>query len=1444
MNDDRIGQVFYACRNYFGASEDGFKEIREFGDGKSGNRVFLIEVFDSDDSKKNGRYVLKVCFEKSVEFMTEIFNTMEMGNLSNCYNGIIFPRYETAGQTEDAFYYIYDVAGNELNNVIDISASMVSGESVLEKLSRDLLLVWNENFTNKQVSISECIKEMVGVNRLEVTGRVATRISNLIVDNLAPVYHYESNVLPNPYYFLNNQNGPLGKQINGVIGKIHGDLNRNNIIINKNFLNNDYEIYLIDYSHYKKNQYLFFDHAYLQLNLLLSSSAAINIFEWYTDLSNVVENMQQTRKNRFISYIYNGIYTFINKYQNKNTDSCWIQFFCSHIAAGLNWMNKRDIDDIHQALCFLYASIFLKKLLILLNYQIEINTDITLSLLGGDKERDIWNKLSQFNTADNRYILITSCDSNTIEKEKFASFLGVKWEGILHLTQEVENEIRSDFIPRLKKRYGIQYKLLPDVNKNPEFEIAPTWCSIQIPTAGALRVWYRQNLQMQMNGLIKSILCIRENEPISIIVDASDWNCRIIEEIITEIQIYSGNAPISVICLNDFDIEVETSELVQVERISYTLRDVASCAAVIFDNKKDDRNVWLPRKSNVEKRREKLYLDDEEVNYISMDFEIVYHGLGWNSIGGDAGERFYHGAEPSWIDIAEHRDIDREDYTNAWKKIIDNRLENLGSSVVSAINLFHRAGAGGTTLSRRILWDFHTQYPCMRMKKMGKGTCERLKNIYDKTKLPILIVAEISAGNITQIDIVNLRIELINKGIRALFICVSRVNNTKIIQYPSNFYLTSEEDMIMNDDECGRMHSAYSKMTTDSKVLDNLRQLTWGDKEEWKELRQPFFYGLFTYGNEYSSISDFIQKSTMNVNDKIYKIILILAFMTQYSQMGLKKIDIQNILDLSLRDEREAEELLDNPLIVYKSVGYQICHPVIAQHILFDNLQQENEEMGLLNYVYEYIDTITGIYNPNSIRLNDILEEIFTHREYYVDEERYKFSNLVMEFSDEHKKEIFLYLIKKLPDNPHYYNHLARVYIYPSEKETHVKIDFDNAIFYAKKAIETSELLENEGVGIHHHLLGKIYTKQCKDVIGHSKFASPVEAIWRKVKPIYEDAEIEFSKCMSGNNMAYGLIGRMELISGILNKFKKTRSSSINAILQREPNAKHEFMQLMERMHRVSVDYSMKFGSDNSAYRHALNEFYAALGNIKQLEQQLKFKGLNLKERLSTRRTLVALEIGNKSNFYNISDDTLQKIFKLINDNIKESADISRHDCIMWFRIYMRMKDFDARKAYEFLMDWPEGDRDYYVCFYRYVLGFVLYYNNELDFLSVERHLKQSNTLARNLYGISATSTRELMGIGDRGAYLIPDNVDSLLGGFNNDEREEYRNEHCVFFEGQISDFNNSMISINFSIDNVHSFIAKIPAVDDINGMNVGDNVKFALGFSYSEMRAWNVKKL
>ena len=1299
-----------------------------------------------------------------------------------------------------------------------------------------------EKFRNAQVSIAECIREMVGSKRLEIGGRISERISQLIGDVLAPTYYFENELLPNPYYFLSNTNGPLERNINAIIGNTHGDLNCNNIIVNKNYLNNNFEIYFIDFSHYKRNGFLFFDNAYLQFNLLLTGQSAANVFDWYAEITNIVFNSNE-KKNHLIEYIVDEVVAFINKYQPQNKDNCIIQYMSANIAVGLNWINKSSNDEIRQLLSFLYASVYLKQLLRLIHYDCEIETDCRITLLGDNKEHDIWELLNHFNTVNNRYVLLTSCDDNSIEREKFETLTGVKWEGIFHIITTANDEMSKEFLPKLKKNYGIQYKFFFEKNENMNYETAPTWCTIQTPTSGNIRVWYRQKIQKEINILLKSVLSMRENDPIYIIIDNNDWNCRMLEEIVTDIQVNAGKSHIYAICLNNTQMVLESDDFTSVEYTKYSLQDIASCAAITL-KQEENRSVWLPKKNFDNIKREKWYLENEEINYLCMDLEIITHQSKWDDARGDAGEAFYRGAEPSWEDIAEHRDRDRDDYIREWKNNIENRINKLGSSVVNLIYLFHKAGAGGTTLSRRILWDFHTLFPCVILKKIGKETYERLKVIYDNTMLPILIIAEIRSGSITQIDINNLRIELISKGIRALFICVSRVNNINVKRYSTNFYLTSEPKMIMSDDECNDMFDIYSKLTSDEMAQKNLTNLTWGDSEDWDELRQPFFYGLFTFEKEYSSISEFIDKGMENVNSNIQKGILALAFMTAYSQIGLKKTDLKSIIS----NESDMENFLNNPLIICKSVGYQICHPVIAQYILNNTLDLKNDALALLNYAKKFIKMMTDIYMPESKRLNDILEEIFTHREYYVDEERYKFSTLVMKLKDGSKKKIFEYLIENLPNNPHYYNHLARVYIYPSENEQHKKIDFGRAIGIALQAVKKAELIDNEGVGIHYHLLGKISTKECRYKISHYKFLAPVETIWNNIKSTYDEAEIEFNKCIKCNNIEYGLIGKMELISGIFNTFYKVKKSSIRAILDREPVLKPTFVELIDKMSRYSMEYTTKYGNDNKAYRSAMKNFYEALGDIKKIKDMLSLKGMTLKERLLTNRTLASLEIldatGGKGCFYKISASSLQKIFDYIDKNIQESAERNRYDCLIWFQTYLRMETFDFGKAYDFLMEWPNGDNDYYVCFYRYVISFILYYNNELDALTVQKHLRQSNALASNLYGISTTSTREIVGIKDDRPYLIPDYIDSYLGNLDSEERDKYRKENGLCFTGQITDFNNAMASIKFSIDDEFNFTAKIPAISGINGMDVGDSVNFVLGFSYKEMRAWNVEKL
>lgn len=880
MNETKLEKIIEKCNGYFRTSPQGIEIIKEFGNGKSGSKVYLIEVNDSFDSKKNGKYILKISYENANEFLPEIFNTVELSRVQKSSITLKFPNYEYADTVENALFYVCDVAGSEFADPINICGNMIKGESILEIISRELLLEWNVNFSCKKVSLADYIEESIGIERLKPEKRIFKRIQRLIGDSLYPCFEYEGNIYPNPYFYLKKSQGPLSRQINAVIGQVHGDLNCNNVIVGRNIVNNSYNIYLIDYSHYKNNGYLFNDHAYLQLDMLLSGEASANVYEWNANVHHdLIKEYPNEGKYiyRFVKYIKNGIITFIKKYQSNNEDNCWIQYWCAQICAGLNWMNKNEMDEVKQALCFLYSSICLKELLCLLNYNIDNNANASLTLLGDDSERELWKILGKFNLEDNRYILISSCDSNRIDKEIFSSFVNIKWNGIFEITQNTDNEIRNYVLPKMKKRYGILYRTFPEINNHFTYELAPYWCSIQIPQNVNTKVWYKKTIQNEVANIVKSILQIRENYPIYIIVDGYELNKKILEEIITEIQFNAETSSIHIIFLDNYSIDIEEDNNLEIKNVSFSLENIAKCVSLSFCQEQDNNKIQLPQKDG------KVYLEYDEANYVSMDFDIIHLSIGLNEYDNNNGYNFYHGAEPTWRDIAEHRDIDRLDYVSKWKEYIFDKIRGIGSDTVIACNLFHKAGAGGTTLSKRILWDFHSHYPCLFLKKISSGTVERLKLIYSKTKLPILIVVEITVGNITTVDLSNLRIELMNINIRALFICVSRMHNLDAKRYPNNFYLSSTPDMTMSPNECNEMHKIYTNMTDEQNCLENLYKLTNSPENEWRSLRQPFFYGLFTFGKDYTNIQSFVKKGIHNMNDKMSELIIMLAFMTKYS---------------------------------------------------------------------------------------------------------------------------------------------------------------------------------------------------------------------------------------------------------------------------------------------------------------------------------------------------------------------------------------------------------------------------------------------------------------------------------------------------------------------------------------------------------------------------------
>ena len=231
MKNEKMDVILQCVSKHFGCGIEDIKKHKEFTNGKSGSGVFLIEVLRAHNPAKIGNYILKIDSRQSDEFSGEIQNTFELGKSALENSAIKFPEFEWWSYVEEYLFYIYGVAGSNLKEAVSIIYTYEKGQSVLEKISREMLLNWNADFLNRSINLMQLIEEGIGIKRLIVEGRIAQRIQNLIGDNLVPSFTYADNTFPNPYYYLKSESSPLKKNINALVGKVHGDLNENNIII-------------------------------------------------------------------------------------------------------------------------------------------------------------------------------------------------------------------------------------------------------------------------------------------------------------------------------------------------------------------------------------------------------------------------------------------------------------------------------------------------------------------------------------------------------------------------------------------------------------------------------------------------------------------------------------------------------------------------------------------------------------------------------------------------------------------------------------------------------------------------------------------------------------------------------------------------------------------------------------------------------------------------------------------------------------------------------------------------------------------------------------------------------------------------------------------------------------------------------------------------------------
>ena len=113
-------------------------------------------------------------------------------------------------------------------------------------------------------------------------------------------------------------------------------------------------------------------------------------------------------------------------------------------------------------------------------------------------------------------------------------------------------------------------------------------------------------------------------------------------------------------------------------------------------------------------------------------------------------ERFYKGQQVTWISLDADDAITRKEESEIMKGVRSMLLERVSECrEPGKYVIYHFAGAGATTLARKIVWNFRKDFPCVILKLNYKYTdrkvdctSQALKALYEELHYPILMLID------------------------------------------------------------------------------------------------------------------------------------------------------------------------------------------------------------------------------------------------------------------------------------------------------------------------------------------------------------------------------------------------------------------------------------------------------------------------------------------------------------------------------------------------------------------------------------------------------------------------------------------------------------------------------------------------------------------------------
>lgn len=801
--------------------------------------------------------------------------------------------------------------------------------------------------------------------------------------------------------------------------------------------------------------------------------------------------------------------------------------------------------------------------------------------------------------------------------------------------------------------------------------------------------------------------------------------------------------------------------------------------------------------------------------------ELVHSGvvLESQSVEG-VGTDFYHGRTISWLELESGIDIPRKTVSDTLKSTVEDLLGERGPR---RLTFRHLAGAGGTTLSRRLAWDLRERYPVLIYTKLLSidVVIARFERLSYLTGARVLLILDGVPESLSS----TLFERLQSDSSSVVLVLVERTTS-------SSSKTDSRVLATLSADETEQFRRIFTNLAP--LRHNELRKLASSSENE----QIPFLYALTAFQQDFHGVETYVARSLVSADSAAKGVLASLAVVQRYAGETVSSSVFAKSLNLPSNATVRLGESIEKRaagLVVEEGVGeWRPMHLILARELMRQlftaNLSEDGSFISLTVWAEDFIETVSSAYaDPLPDAVRQLLMKLFVLRENR-DESAYglrqRFSELVSDLPLGGRILVMRTLAETFSNDPHFWAHYARVLAYEGA-------DYAGAY----KTIDVALGLAREDPTIWH-IRGVIGRRKVSDLISPNRVgiedSFDLEVMVRETARVALD-DLETAASLNDASR-YPQIDIIFLAITVIEWARKFKAyPSHQALLS---SADGEFYATMLDIAEDSLDELENLQPEDPGFQIADDariKLHSIYDNYQDLIDGWRRKiGRVGVDNIVVRSRLARAYVQRAGTYAAVDFETTSTIAALMESNLRDNPGHIR-SIREWLRVARRTGG-GLDRASEYISYWVDSDPSRDARFYDYVVSALLTLQGRGSSLSdFERKLDWSKSRSQSFS--RRRVIYEWLGTGSELAALVHN---SDVADWDRRSERSIEPPNLRRVRGVIDSLKDAKSGYLIIEGGMRVFFT--PGGRFVRGLNEGDRVTALIGFAYDGPEAWRVR--